>query len=226
MWDEALQVFNAPKSLFAEAFRNIRSNLHMLDNHSDKKIILLTSTVGEEGKTTLSVNLAGIMSLAEKRTVVINMDMRKPTLHEKFNLPNKEGLSELLLGGIDLHNAIQETKYPYLDMIASGNAEINPAEAILNKKMFEILEELKKGYEIIILDTPPIGLVSDAKILMEYVDINLYVLRANYSKKIYLETLHENVKMHQLTNVGIILNDVNFKEGHYGYYYQYGYYEE
>ncbi|HFD14227.1 MAG TPA: polysaccharide biosynthesis tyrosine autokinase, partial [Epsilonproteobacteria bacterium] len=170
IWDEAIKIFNAPKSVFSEAFRNLRSNLHVLSQNEGAKIILLTSTVGEEGKTTLSVNLAGIMSMAHKRTIVVNMDMRKPTLHEKFNLPNKEGLSELLSGSIRLQDAIQETKYPYLDMISSGNAPINPAESILSERMYEMLAQLKKGYEFIILDTPPIGLVADAKSLMQRVD--------------------------------------------------------
>jgi capsular exopolysaccharide synthesis family protein len=226
IWDESIKIFTSPKSVFAESFRNLRANLHVIDNKVGSKIILLTSTVGEEGKTTLSVNLAAIMSMAKKRTIVINMDMRKPTLHEKFNLPNQQGLSELLSESIDLREAIRETKYPYLDMISSGNAPINPAESILSKRMNEILEQLKKGYEIIILDTPPIGLVADAKTLMQNVDINLYVLRANHSKKIYLETLKEISVLNKLTNVGIILNDVDFKKGRYGYYHNYGYYEE
>jgi len=226
IWDESIKIFTSPKSVFAESFRNLRANLHVINNKVGSKIILLTSTVGEEGKTTLSVNLAAIMSMAQKRTIVINMDMRKPTLHEKFNLPNDRGLSELLSNDISLREAIRETKYPYLDMISSGSTSINPAESILSKRMHEILEQLKKGYEIIILDTPPIGLVADAKTLMQDVDINLYVLRANHSKKIYLETLNEISELNKLTNVGIILNDVDFKKGRYGYYQNYGYYEE
>jgi capsular exopolysaccharide synthesis family protein len=226
LWDEAIKIFTSPKSVFAESFRNLRANLQVINNKEGSKVILLTSTVGEEGKTTLSVNLAAIMSMAKKRTIVINMDMRKPTLHEKFNLPNHQGLSELLSESINLREAIHETKYPYLDMISSGNAPINPAESILSKRMNEILEQLKKGYEIIILDTPPIGLVADAKTLMKTVDINLYVIRANHSKKIYLETLKEMTELNKLNNVGIILNDVDFKKGRYGYYQNYGYYEE
>jgi len=226
IWDESVKIFDAPKSVFSEAFRNLRSNLKVLDQSKGSKIILLTSTVGEEGKTTLSVNLAGIMSTTGKRTIIINMDMRKPTLHEKFNLPNNEGLSELLSGSIRLQDAIKETKYPYLDILPSGTAPVNPAEAILSDRMYKTLEDLKKGYEIIILDTPPIGLVSDAKGLMQSADINLYVLRANYSKKVYLKTLKEIVELNKLSNIGIVLNDVNFKQGHYGYYHNYGYYEE
>ena len=226
LWDEAIKIFASPKSVFAESFRNIRSNLHVLSKEEKSKVILLTSTVGEEGKTTLSVNLAAIMSMADKRTIVINMDMRKPTLHEKFNLPNTKGLSELLKGEIGLREAIHETKYPFLDMIASGKITMNPAESLMSQEMQEILDTLRKGYEVIILDTPPIGLVSDAKMLMKKVDINLYVLRTNHSRKMYVKTLNELVTLNHLDNVGIILNDVDFKKGRYGYYQNYGYYEK
>ncbi|SFV60089.1 Tyrosine-protein kinase Wzc [hydrothermal vent metagenome] len=229
MWDETIKIFDSPKSIFSESFRNLRSNLQMLyrtENEKNAKVILLTSNVGGEGKTTLSVNLAAIMSLTNKRTIVVNMDMRKPTLHTKFKLPNKKGLSELLLGLLEMKDAIQQTKYPYLDILSSGNAPVNPAEAILSPRMYEILEALKHEYEVIILDTPPIGLVADAKSLMQQVDINLYVVRANYSKKIYLTTLQDTVQFNQLSNVGIILNDIDFKKGHYAYYHNYGYYKE
>ena len=226
IWDESIKIFTSPKSIFAEAFRNLRSNLAVLNNDKGSKVILLTSTVGAEGKTTLSVNLAAIMSMAKKRTIVINMDMRKPTLHEKFNLPNKKGLSELLSGSVHLDEIISETKYPNLDMISSGYASINPAESILSHLMHKLLEDLRKEYDVIILDTPPVGLVADAKSLMKDVDINLYVLRANHSKKVYLETLKEIAELNSLTNIGIILNDVDFKKGRYGYYHNYGYYHE
>jgi capsular exopolysaccharide synthesis family protein len=227
-WKGKIKVFEAVKSSMAEAFRHLRSNIQFLDNQHNTQIILLTSTVGQEGKTTVSVNLAAIMSLAKKKTIVINLDMRKPTLHEKFDLPNHIGLSELLNERVSLDDVIQPTRYDHLDILSSGAIPPNPSELIQSKKMYDILESLKKRYEIIILDTPPIGLVTDAKELMHYVDVNIYIVRADYSKKEFLENLKKLDFIDKISHFGILINDVKLHKNNYGYYhrYGYGYYEE
>lgn len=227
-WKGKIKVFDAVKSSVAEAFRHLRSNLQFLRKQEGPQVILLTSTVGQEGKTTIAVNLGAIMSLSKKRTIIINLDMRKPTLHERFDLPNQTGLSELLNERVELHDVIQETRYPYLDIIPSGAIPPNPSELIQSKKIFEVLEQLKHGYDMIILDTPPIGLVTDAKELMHHVDINIYIVRANYSKKEFLDNLKKFDFVEKVPHLGIVLNDVKPKKGNYGYYsgYGYGYYEE
>ena len=227
-WKGKIKVFEAVKSSMAEAFRHLRSNIQFLDNQRDTQIILLTSTVGQEGKTTVSVNLAAIMSLAKKKTIVINLDMRKPTLHEKFDLPNHVGLSELLNERVSLDDIIQTTRYSHLDILSSGVIPPNPSELIQSKKMYDILESLKQRYEMIILDTPPIGLVTDAKELMHYVDVNIYIVRADYSKKEFLENLKKLDFIDKISHFGILINDVKLHKNNYGYYnrYGYGYYEE
>jgi capsular exopolysaccharide synthesis family protein len=227
-WKGKIKVFDAVKSAVAEAFRHLRSNLQFIQKSEGTQVILLTSTVGREGKTTISVNLGAIMSLAKKRTIIINLDMRKPTLHERFDLPNQTGLSELINGRAKLKDVIQTTRYPYLDIISSGAIPPNPSELIQSDVMYEILEALKQGYEMIILDTPPIGLVTDAKELMHYVDINIYIVRADYSKKEFLQNLKKFDHIEKIPNLGIVLNDVKRKKGHYGYYSGYGdgYYDE
>ncbi|PTB83697.1 capsular biosynthesis protein [Sulfurovum lithotrophicum] len=227
-WKGKIKVFDAVKSSVAEAFRHLRSNLQFVQKSEGSQVILLTSTVGKEGKTTISVNLGAIMSLAKKRTIIINLDMRKPTLHERFDLPNHTGLSELINGRAKLEEVIQTTRYPYLDIISSGAIPPNPSELIQSNTMYEILEALKQGYEMIILDTPPIGLVTDAKELMHYVDINIYIVRADYSKKEFLHNLKKFDYIEKIPNLGIVLNDVKRKKGHYGYYSGYGdgYYDE
>ncbi len=227
-WKGKVKVFEAVKSAVAESFRHLRSNLQFVQKKEGSQVILLTSTVGQEGKTTISVNLGAIMSLAKKRTVVINLDMRKPTLHERFDLPNQIGLSELINGRANLKDVIQNTRYPYLDIISSGAIPPNPSELIQSDTMYEILDALKQEYEMIILDTPPIGLVTDAKELMHYVDINIYIVRAEYSKKEFLENLKKFDHIEKIPNLGIVLNDVKRKKGHYGYYAGYGdgYYDE
>ena len=227
-WKGKIKVFDGVKSAVAEAFRHLRSNLQFIQKSEGSQVILLTSTVGREGKTTISVNLGAIMSLAKKRTIIINLDMRKPTLHERFDLPNQIGLSELINGRAKLKEVIQTTRYPHLDIISSGAIPPNPSELIQSDIMYEILEALKQGYEMIILDTPPIGLVTDAKELMHYVNINIYIVRADYSKKEFLQNLKKFDYIEKIPNLGIVLNDVKRKKGHYGYYAGYGdgYYDD
>ena len=225
-WKGKIKVFAAVKSVLAESFRHLRSNLHFIRKQEGPQVILLTSTIGEEGKTTVAVNLAAIMSLSKKRTIILNLDMRKPTLHEKFDLPNQKGLSELLNDRVRLKEVIQETRYPYLDILSSGSIPPNPSELIQTAKMYELINELKHHYEVIILDTPPIGIVTDVKELMHYVDINIYIVRADYSKKEFLENLKKFNFIDKVPHFSIILNDVKIKKGHYGYYNGYGYYEE
>ena len=218
-------VFDEVKSILAESFRHLRSNLQFLRKEEGAEVILLTSTIGEEGKTTVAVNLAAIFSLSSKRTIVINLDMRKPTLHNKFGLDNKIGLSEVLNNRVELKDVIQKTSYTDLDILASGAIPPNPSELIQSDAMYALLESLKKSYDIIILDTPPIGLVTDAKELMHYVDISIYIVRANYSKKEFLENLKKYDFLKDVNCLGLVLNDVKIKKGHYGYYSGYGYYD-
>ena len=225
---DKLKVFLSPKSAVAEAFRNLRTNLQFMSNYKSVHTIAVTSTVGGEGKTTVCINLAGIMSMAGKKTVILNLDMRKPTLHEKFGLPNKQGMSTLLSGSTSLGQVIQQTEYENLDIVTSGPVPPNPSELIQGEVMERVLEKLKEVYDVIILDTPPVGLVVDAKTLMHLVDTSIYVMRAGYSKKGYLQSIKELSSIKEIHGLSILLNDVKQGKDGYGYGYGsgYGYYEE
>jgi len=220
-----IKVFESPKSAIAEAFRNLRTNLQFMGNERSHNVIAVTSTVGSEGKTTSSVNLAAILSMSGKKTIILNLDMRKPTLHKKFNLPIGQGLSSLLSERTTLSEVIQKTKYENLDVITSGPVPPNPSELIQGVLMVKILEKLKEVYDVIILDTPPVGLVTDARVLMDYADMSVYIFRANYSKKEYLQHLQRISQHKTLPNLGIVLNDIKSSQKGYGGY-GYGYYEE
>jgi capsular exopolysaccharide synthesis family protein len=198
-------------------------------NDKRKNVIAVTSTVGGEGKTTISVNLGAILSMSGKKTIILNLDMRKPTLHKKFNLEVGQGISSLLAERCTLADVVQKTAYENLDVITSGPVPPNPSELIQSELMQKILEKLKEVYDVIILDTPPVGLVTDARVLMDYADTSIYVFRANYSKKEYLNNLKRLSQHKALQGFGIVLNDVkssNKGYGGYGYGYGYGYYEE
>ena len=220
----SLVVFDSPKSSVAEAFRNLRTNLQFMPLKGKSHLIAITSTVGGEGKTTVGINLAGIMSMSGKRTIILNLDMRKPTLHEKFGLLNKKGMSNLLSKTAVLQEVIQNTQYENLDVITSGPVPPNPSELIQNELMGKVLDKLKEAYDVIVVDTPPIGLVTDARTLMHFADTSIYVLRSNYSKKEYFKNLNRLSK-DNISNFSVLLNAVKMEDAGYGYY-GYGYYEE
>jgi len=224
--NDKMKVYTSPKSAVAEAFRNLRTNMQFMTNYKNGHTIAVTSTVGGEGKTTVCINLAGIMAMAEKKTVLLNLDMRKPTLHERFSLSNKHGMSTLLSGNTSLSMVIQKTENEYLDVITSGPVPPNPSELIQSELMERVLDKLKEVYDVIILDTPPIGLVVDAKTLMHLTDTSIYVLRADYSKKAYLRSIKEISAIKEISGLSILLNDVKQGQAGYGYGYGYGYYEE
>jgi len=219
--DNQIKVFTSPKSVISEAFRTLRTNLQFYSHDNKTMIISITSSIGGEGKSTVSVNLAAIMSLAGKKTIILNMDMRKPTLHQKFEIDNTIGMSNLLSGTATLNNVIQKTKHENIDVITSGPIPPNPSELIESgTNMFKIVEELETMYDVIILDTPPIGLVSDAMSLMRLSDITLYILRSEYSKKVFLSDISRLKEEQAIKGLTLVLNGVKtYKDG-------YGYYEE
>ena len=216
--EDNVKVYESPKSAIAEAFRNLRTNLQFIAKDRRNNIIAITSTVASEGKTTVSVNLGAILSMSGKKTIIVNLDMRKPTLHKRFNLELGEGISSLLAEKTTLSDVIQKTKYKNLDIISSGPIPPNPSELVQSELMLKILEKLKEVYEVIILDTPPVGLVTDARILMDYADTSIYIFRANYSKKEYLNNLKRMSQYTSLHGISIVLNDVKSSVHGYGYY--------
>jgi capsular exopolysaccharide synthesis family protein len=229
-----LVVSHKPKSAISEAFRSVRTNLQFFGARDQKKIILITSSVGGEGKSFVSINLASVLAMQNFKVIIIGLDLRKPKLFQDFNLNNESGMSNYLIGQASLDSIIHKTHVPNLDLISSGPVPPNPAELISNKEMSEIFEELTKRYDYIIVDTPPLGIVSDAMQLMAYSHINVYIIRENFSKHDYIKSLNELYEEGKLKNICVILNDSGFSKRYgysYGHNYGYmnggsGYYEE
>ncbi|GGF07986.1 exopolysaccharide transport family protein [Flavobacterium limi] len=222
----SLAVFQKPKSALSEAFRGIRSSLQFMYKKRQldgAKTLMITSSISGEGKTFCSINIATVFALSEKKTVIIGMDLRKPRLADEFNLVNQYGVVNYLIKQKTLSEIVNKTQIPYLDVILSGPIPPNPSELIISEVMGELIEELKRTYDYIILDTPPVGLVSDALELMQFSDVTLYVVRQNYSKKEMITLLNNRVKRGELSNVSIILNGFENK-AKYGSAYGYGYY--
>jgi succinoglycan biosynthesis transport protein ExoP len=221
----SLAVFDKPKSALSEAFRTIRSSLQFLykkQQVSGSKTLMITSSISGEGKTFCSINIATVFALSEKKTVIIGLDLRKPRLADEFNLNSQLGVVNYLIKQNNLTEITNSTQIPNLDVILSGPIPPNPSELILSDAMKELIDELKQKYDYIILDTPPVGLVSDALELSQYADVTLYIVRQNYTKKDMITLLNTRIKRGELNNASIVFNGYENK-AKYGSGYGYGY---
>lgn len=218
-----LVVAKATKSIIAETFRALRTNIQYLSADKKKKVITITSSIGGEGKTFTAMNLAAIFALAGHKTILVGGDLRKPKLHEDFQVDTSKGLSSYLINKSELSDVIIETEIENLHVIASGPTPPNPAELLDSPKMKGLITTLNKTYDYVIIDTPPIGLVTDGVILMQHADVNLYIVRHSYSKRTALGIINNLYSQKQVENVHLIINDCTHSSSGYGYGYGYGY---
>ena len=220
-----LIVNDKPKSRIAESFRNIRSNIEfIIPRNNNGKTILLTSSISGEGKTFCAKNLATIYAMSGKKTLLIGADMRKPKLFLSFANDNEVGLSTFLSGNSEKNEVILSTNIKNLDLIKSGPIPPNPAELLGREKMNKLLYDLKTEYDYIIIDTPPIYVVSDPIPIMNLVDLNIYITRYNFTKVGFLDYINNFYNSNKIKNISILLNDVDFSNQYgYGYGYNYDY---
>jgi len=218
-----IEVFNDLNSEFTESYRSLRTNLPAKKEDQRANIILVTSTVEGEGKTTLISNLASVFQMAGYKSIILNLDLRKPTLHEYFDLKNEKGMSSYLSGKESIQNIIFSTKYPDLHVITSGPIPSNPSELILSNKFNILLDILKTRYDYIFIDSAPVGLVSDTIHLMKFADSNIVLFKENHAESAYVDAIHSIIEKSNIKNVGIVLNQSTSKTKSYGYGYGYGY---
>lgn len=209
----------------AELFRLLRNNIGFTRNGIDKKVILVTSSVSGEGKTFVSTNLAMTYALTGKKVVVVGFDIRRPALAHKFGLSNSQGVTTFLSGQINDIKTIthQSAESENLYIIPAGPIPPNPNELLLSENMVRLMDQLRHDFDIVILDTAPIGVISDTFIIIPYSDIQLYVTRASYSTKTSLKVLHQAVRDNRLSDPYIVLNGVDITSGSYSYR-KYGHY--
>lgn len=220
-----LVVYEKPKSAIAESFRALRSNLNYFTHHKDRKIFMITSSLSGEGKTFTTINLATVFAMSGKKTLIIGADLRKPKIHNDFELSNDRGLSTYLSGLHEKSEIIQSTTIPMLDIISGGPVPPNPSELILSPKTDLLVAELSKEYEYILIDTPPIALITDGFELMKYADHTIYLVRQNYTPKNLLRGVEEYYSTGKMKSLSLVLNDIRISGPGYGYGYQgYGYY--
>ena len=216
--------FSRPNSFVMEGFRSLKHNLSFVVSNEIKcKIIGLTSTISGEGKTFVASNLGGVLALGGKRVLLIGADLRKPKLNSYFNLIEGKGLSEYLVGQVQLDDIIQKTEHDMLDVVLSGEIPPNPAEIIENKRFNDLILNFKERYDYIILDCPPVGMVSDYQSLAGFIDVTMFVVKQHFTTLNSLNKFDE----YQLTNAHLIMNGMKKSIlNKYGYGYGYGYYQE
>lgn len=221
-FESDIPVFKSPKSSLAESFRSLRTNLQYLAPEQKHKFINITSAISGEGKTFLAINLAAIIAISNKKTLLIGVDMRKPKIHRVFNLDNSIGLSSYLIGEQTYNEIIRSTEIENLYIANSGPVPPNPAELLDSKRMRDFVDQAKKEFDCILTDTPPIAVVTDALLLTKYSDVNLFLLRQNYSNKNILNLVDNLFSNKEIRNLNLIVNDVKVS-GYYGYSYRYDY---
>lgn len=195
-----------PKSIFAESVRSVRTNLSFLASEKKSKVICITSEVAGEGKSFVAVNLSSTLSLIDKKVILIAADLRRSKLHKTFHVPNDLGLSNYLAHQCEIEDIINHSKQANLDFIISGPVPPNPSELLHSKRMSKLIEELQLIYDVVMIDTAPIGLVSDAIPIIRSSDVNLFVIRSGKSK-FYAATVPQRVAQeYHLDNTVIVLN--------------------
>lgn len=218
-----LVVDKNPKSLISEAFRAVRSNLNFIDNSEGKKIIAVTSSISGEGKTFIALNIAGIIAFAGKKVILLDLDMRKPKVHKGFGVQNNSGMSTILTGMNSIQECIHSTALENFNFITAGPTPPNPSELIIGKKLDLVIQELHSIYDYIVIDNAPVGLVTDGIAAIQKADFPIYVFRAGYSKKQFVQILDKLKNENKISKLAVVLNDAEINKRNYGYNYGYGY---
>ncbi|MBN8235130.1 CpsD/CapB family tyrosine-protein kinase [Halobacillus kuroshimensis] len=210
---------NNPKSPIAEQFRAIRTNLQFTSVDKDLETMVVTSANPSEGKSVTTANVAVVFAQQGKRVLLVDADLRKPTIHYTFRVPNTIGLSNYLIGAQKVSEIASHTDLNKLDVITCGPIPPNPSELLGSNKMKEFIEEAKQTYDMIIFDTPPVHAVTDSQVLGNFVDGVLLVVRSKQTEKDSAVKAKEQLEQSQANILGVVLNDQDIKSSNYYYYY-------
>jgi capsular exopolysaccharide synthesis family protein len=210
-----------PKSAISESFRNLRSTLFLKSDHEKSKVILITSSQPQDGKSFVSLNLASSIASVGYKTILIDCDLRRPTLHIKLKEENTRGLSNYMIKKASVEDIIRNTSITNLDFISAGPVIPNPSELLESGVLDNLINHLKTKYDYIVIDTTPVGIVADAILMMKYASKVLMVIRNNYTRKDIFANVLSNLKSNKLTNFDIIYNDLNLHKSSYRHYSNY-----
>ncbi|SHG57978.1 capsular exopolysaccharide family [Chryseolinea serpens] len=220
---DPLIVFNKPRSALSESFRALRSNMNYFTGNKEKQVFMVTSSIPGEGKSFTTLNLATVFALAGKRTIIVGADLRKPKLFDDLSLNNSVGLSQYLSGMATREEVTQATQIENLFLISGGPMPPNPSELLLRSAMGDLIEELKKQYDFIVMDTPPLSFVTDAFVLSKFANHSLFVVRQDFTPRESLRAIDEFYEAGKLARISVLFNDIRKTGLGYGYGYSYGY---
>jgi capsular exopolysaccharide synthesis family protein len=222
MVDREVVIGAKDRTVISEQFRMARTNLQYFILDKKNPVILVTSSMGGEGKTFTSMNLGAVWAIANKKTVILELDLRKPKISTALGLLDKKGISNYIVGDLQKEDlAVPLTATPNLYIVPAGPIPPNPSELLLDEKIEEMFTYLKSKFDIIIIDSAPVGLVSDAKVLSRFADSTVFIVRQRYTPKKRLENIDEIYASKTFSNVSLLVNDV--KVGGANSYYGYGY---
>ncbi len=213
-----------PKSAMAESIRSIRTNLQYYGRTNKSQVILVTSSIGQEGKSMVSASLALSYTMNDYKTLLVGFDLRKPMLNDYLKINSALGVSTFLINAATLDDIIVETQHANLHYIASGDLPPNPSELIHSPETKVLFDLLREMYDYIIVDTAPLGLVSDTYMLMNHSDINLFLVRQNITPRSMFSQIMEEIENKQISNLALVMNDFSIHRKSYGY--KYGYYQK
>jgi len=222
---DPLIVSKNPRSAYTEMFRIIRTRIEFIVQRKTGITIMTTSTESGDGKTYFSINLSSVYAMASKKTILVDMDIRKPSVNQRFNIVHPLGVTNYLVGQCSLDEIILKLPKVDFDILPAGSIPPNPGELIRSEKLTSMFEELRKRYDFIIVDSSPIGMVTDAYSLAQLSDINLFIIRNGKTNKTFFKKLSSQLKLDNVHHLYTVLNDVLEDESKYTKYrlYKYAY---
>ncbi len=216
-----------PRSSFTEMFRVIRTRIEFIVQRKKNIMIMITSGESGDGKTYFCINLAGVYAMSSKRTLLVDMDIRKPSINGRFNITNPDGVTNYLVGQVELDDVILRLPDVDYDILPAGTVPPNAGELIRSEKLISMFEELRTRYDYIIVDTSPIGVVADAYAISQISDVNLFMVRNLKTNKTFFKKITAQLKSDNVKNIFAVMNDINSQGNKYSNYYSskytYGY---
>lgn len=223
---EPIAISAGKKTIIAEQFRSLRTNLAFMGLNETDKTLLVTSSISGEGKSFVALNLAMSLTLNDKKVALMEMDLRKPKLSKYLGISRDPGISNYLIGKATINDIIKETQYEHLYIVSAGPIPPNPTELITGKKFKEMMDLLKEQFDYVIIDSTPIGLVTDSQLLASYAQTTVYIVRHDLTPKVFLRMINDLKEQNKFNNMSIVFNGLKrrgFSILNYGYGYGYGY---
>lgn len=215
-----------PNSSVTESFRAVFTNFQFFSDSGKRQVILFTSSTSGEGKTFCSINLASVMALNGHRVVLLEFDLRRPKIHQEFGTSNIIGISSFLIDKAIIEDIITPTHIQNLDLISAGPAAPNPAELIASERTSELLDKLKEMYDYVVIDSAPAGILTESLLLMKHTDLTIFVTRLNKTIREAFKSTIRSFEGKRISNISILINDLNIKRESYRYAYDSKYYSD